>query len=444
MFLESIKIQAFRSLYDVTFQPGQFTVLAGPNNAGKSTLAQALHFLGETHLLGLEYAISRNGGYENVAHRRVRRTKQPVAFEVDARLRYREVSTLRREVMTNRMPTEEFRARYGVSRREFDPELRVTHSFSFKALGEAIESDFSVLDESAKVQYLEADGSEYQTAFRLHRGPDDIAVESQFAKLGEDPIWRRLVSPLSRDEFLRFYGDTASPTGLVATTLGFNPVLRHFGQALGSVQLLQLNPLECRLPGSPTPNAELGQHGSNLPALVAHMMRTSPEAWSRTLDAMRSILPGLLDIRTTFTPDRRLAVQFVEKGGGRPWTSEEVSDGTIQSLALFLALYDTRRRLIVIEEPENSLHPWIVRAFVDACRDARNKQIILTTHSPALLTYLRPEEVTLIWRREGRTQVRPLVEIDPEAERLWSEGAVNVFDILDGGFLRESVPEGFV
>ena len=221
-------------------------------------------------------------------------------------------------------------------------------------------------------------------------------------------------------------------TDLLTPGLGvFNPVVREFERRLAAIHLYRLTPLECRKPGAPTPNPDLELHGENLPSLVAFMQRHSPEAWDQTLTAMRLIVPGLSDIRTGFTHDRRLTLQFVEDGVGRPWTAEEISDGTIQSLALFAAVFDPRNPVSFIEEPENAVHPWIVRGFVDVCRQVTYKQILVTTHSPALIGYLSPDEVVVLWRKEGRSELAPMTELDPEAVRLWSEGEVSTFDLVD-------------
>ncbi len=155
---------------------------------------------------------------------------------------------------------------------------------------------------------------------------------------------------------------------------------------------------------------------------------------------MQRIIPDLHEIRLDYTTDRRLTVSFLEGGYGRPWTSDDVSDGTIQSLAIFCALFDPRSRLTLIEEPENSVHPWIVRVFADACRRARHKQIVVSTHSPALLDHLSPNEIAIVARRNGRTTVEPMTSVDAESLRLWSEGRNTVFELLDSGGIAEAVP----
>ena len=95
MIIESVKIQGFRALYDAEVEPGSFTVLAGANNAGKTTLADALDFLAEVYRFKLEVALSRKGGFDNVAFRRMRRTRRPVSIEVRVAIEAAELSFAR-------------------------------------------------------------------------------------------------------------------------------------------------------------------------------------------------------------------------------------------------------------------------------------------------------------------------------------------------------------
>lgn len=83
VFIERIRIANFKSLKDVEIRPSGLTALVGPNNAGKSNFALAMNFLAEVHQHGLEAAIARAGGIENIALRKMRRSKSPVAFGVE-------------------------------------------------------------------------------------------------------------------------------------------------------------------------------------------------------------------------------------------------------------------------------------------------------------------------------------------------------------------------
>lgn len=94
----------------------------------------------------------------------------------------------------------------------------------------------------------------------------------------------------------------------------------------------------------------------------------------------------------------------------------------------------------MVEEPENALHSWLLRIFLDRCRSTSDRQVLITTHSPVALRAVKPEEVLLAWKRDGKTTIAPLVEVDPDAARLYEEEGVDVFEQYDSGFLPETLP----
>jgi len=169
-------------------------------------------------------------------------------------------------------------------------------------------------------------------------------------------------------------------------------------------------------------------------------MRKNSTAWDQVMSVMRRVVPNLDDIRPGFTSDRRLALRFYEEGLSRPWSSEEISDGTLRSLALLATLFDPRSRLTLVEEPENSLHPWVIRQFVEACRQVRDKQVILTTHSPTLLDCLEPHEVVVVSREDGYTRLRRLSDLAPETVGLWRDGTAKLSEMLDAGLVPQAAP----
>lgn len=102
MHIDRIHVQSYRSLYDVTFEPGTFRLLVGPNNAGKTNLLDALHFLGEVHRYGISTAVGRKGGFENIAHRHQRRAKRPISFDVTATVSEDDLRPARRRTPARR------------------------------------------------------------------------------------------------------------------------------------------------------------------------------------------------------------------------------------------------------------------------------------------------------------------------------------------------------
>ena len=427
MQIESLRIQSYRSLYDVTLSPRPFRLVVGANNAGKTNLLDAIHFLGEVHRYGIDVAVGRKGGFENVAYRHQRRTKNPIAFTIVASLTVPELEGAR--------PPRRPRPR----KRSYDivDRVYIRHHFELKADSRAIAADFSVNLET--IELFKAPPSSSSHLATVKRRGEDLAfqIESNVAGLG---IKARSVYPLNDDSFQTFAREALRPLSLAIDTMGFNDSLGLFASGLSQTRLYQFSPLECRKPGVPTRYPELERHGGNLPAVVAYMQTRHPEAWTRVMTQMKEVVPSLSEVRTDYTGDRRIALQFVEAGYGRPWSSEDISDGTVQSLALFCALFDPRSPFVLIEEPENAIHPWIVRVFAHACQSVSNKQVLVTTHSPVLMAHASPEEIDVVWRAAGRTSVQAMSSLDDVAVKEWAEGTVNAFDLIDMGAIQQAVP----
>jgi predicted ATPase len=90
----------------------------------------------------------------------------------------------------------------------------------------------------------------------------------------------------------------------------------------------------------------------------------------------------------------------------------QLSDGTLRALALITVLSQpTERlpRLISIDEPELGLHPAAIALIAELCRSiSRHTQIILSTQSTELLDHFTADEVVVVERVNGETQLHRL------------------------------------
>jgi energy-coupling factor transporter ATP-binding protein EcfA2 len=80
--------------------------------------------------------------------------------------------------------------------------------------------------------------------------------------------------------------------------------------------------------------------------------------------------------------------------------ASQISDGTLLVLAYLAVLYLPQPpRVLLVEEPENGVHPKRLRDVLGVLRELiteqSHTQVILTTHSPYVLDLFSPEEVTL-------------------------------------------------
>jgi predicted ATPase len=91
---------------------------------------------------------------------------------------------------------------------------------------------------------------------------------------------------------------------------------------------------------------------------------------------------------------------FEFQSGGELVPAGQVSDGLLLVLAYLAVLHlPEPPRFLLLEEPENGVHPKRLQAIVKILRsvvsDNSRTQVLLTTHSPYVVDLLKPEEVTL-------------------------------------------------
>ncbi len=105
-----------------------------------------------------------------------------------------------------------------------------------------------------------------------------------------------------------------------------------------------------------------------------------------------------------------------EKHSKKPFNKALISDGTCNILALLTAVFQSDEpQFLCIEEPENGLHPKVVKELVDFFRsqcEEKGHYIWLNTHSQTLVSQLRPEEIIVVNKNEGATQIKQFKEED--------------------------------
>ena len=431
MRIREIAVHNYKSLRDTIFTPSGLTVLTGPNGAGKSNFCDALDFIGQMYRWNLELAVARHGGYENICYRHSRRSKNPITVRISATFSNSESS--RPFLQNERLEP-------------FIGQTTLRHSLSFGTTSQRIEAPFSIENELITWTAHKSQGHPQAVLMRMERR------EGRIISVDFTGIHRRLmeVNPeigraLSLDRPAALLAAPLPSTQSMMSALEqqyyYSMVFPQFGVHLGAIRVYQITPDKSRDAGVPTPNPELERSGSNLPAILRVIREERPDQFAAMIQTMRYVMPSIEDVSVVVNTQKTLSLSFKEVGFGRHWTSEDVSDGTIRTLALLAAVFDPSVSVTAIEEPENSLHPWAIRHFVDACRRASTrKQIIITTHSPTLINHVKAGDVWIVSRPAAETTLQPLADLDPQAVAGWDEGSFTLSEYLDSGAVRDAVP----
>lgn len=345
-FITRVRLRNFRSIAacDVSLEP--LTILVGSNGSGKSNFLDALRLTSESLRGSLDHALRERSG---VAEVRRKSHGHPNHF------------ALRLDFMLEGQPgwfTFEVGAR---DRSKKDGEYELRHE----------ECSW------AGNHYVVRSGT-------ITRSPAPVSP------------------PAIRD---RLY--LVNAAGLAS----FRPVF----DALSTMGFYNASPAKIRELQAPDQGDLLDREGSNLASVLERLARTDPAAKQRIAEYLLRVVPGIEGIDSTRVGHME-SIEFLQRveGARQPWRFPAInmSDGTLRALAVLTALFQHHAggtaRLVGIEEPESALHPAAAGVLLDCLMEgARERQVVITTHSPDLLDNdeITAEQLLAVSAVGGRTTI---------------------------------------
>lgn len=231
----------------------------------------------------------------------------------------------------------------------------------------------------------------------------------------------------------------APRTALSTITTAEFPHLYALREMLSSVQFLHVDPQASRRPTDRLAPRQMLPDASNLATVLAKL-----RAETRSEDRPDGVLSDIgADLSSLIPSVARLEVQdsrdapeysfSVKLADSFSFSSRVISDGTLRLLALLTVLNDPNRGgVLCFEEPENGVHEVRVAALIELLRSTAGYfgsepascfQVLVNTHSPAVMAVLQDEEVVVAdlistirrdRQRTVRTRMRAGVFADPE------------------------------
>lgn len=371
MFLRSVRIRHFKSIDDA--QVGlcaAATLLVGPNAVGKSNIVDSLRFVRDAVSVDLDHAVSNRGGMARV--RQLSRTKPYAVW-------------IKLEFSDDAAPDDE-------------PPAPIYYEFQLKS---QLGGNYSI--ESEKAQWYETQResttrSERRSLRRFHRlASGEVASETGtilYRVLPDQLALGRGLLPSSGWPLARFIRDW---------------------------RFSAIYPNLLRQPASPDKDKLLAEDGGNWASVIKALRRSAAGrgGLERLYEAMRAIVPGFVEVNVAAVGNYLVPrFRFAATGSDVvEFDASQLSDGTLRVFGILLALYQTPApRLLIIEEPEQTVHPGVLGVLADAVREAGEQtQIILTTHSPNFVDHFLPEEVRVVSLTHGLTRVALVKRTQVEA-----------------------------
>jgi predicted ATPase len=362
-----LHVKGFRSLRDVSLEPGRVTVLIGANGSGKSNLLSFLRFVPALQARSLQRYVGQAGGAGTLLYRGSQVTRaitcelefthddHAARYHAELELTATEQLIFRDEGVQTRRPAE-----------PWNKPVSLGHGHAESRLDKAVPKAHRSAVRTVRGWLL------HMSFFHFHDTSPTSPLRSNARAIDHRallPDGRNLAAYLLA---LRQSDDAASRAAWAL----FHGLVR------------QVAPFVKEL--DPTPvNAD-----------PATFRFDDPQ--------------GALDTIT-------VRLDWIDQQDVR-FGVHQLSDGTLRAIALFAALTQPGNALpsfISIDEPELGLHPAALALLADLIRVVSSRsQILLATQSPGLLDFFEAAEVVVAERVDGATEVRRL---DPKALAGWLE-----------------------
>lgn len=184
---------------------------------------------------------------------------------------------------------------------------------------------------------------------------------------------------------------------------------------LAGMQAYSIKPDKLRDLQVPDSGWSLRSDGSNAASVLQAIEDHDRDDLQRISELLEAIVPAVERVGVK-DYGSKLAIEFTQRWADGPVSlnleGSSMSDGTLRALGILAAVYQRAAPpLLVIEEPEATIHPGALSVIVDILHFASQRtQVIITTHSPDILDadWLEDRHVRIVTWQDGSTRVMPL------------------------------------
>jgi predicted ATPase len=356
MRFNELCVEGYRSLVDVTLPLRPLNVMIGPNACGKTSFLEIFQLLGEATQEKLADALERRGGFGSVLSK---------AGEGSSHLRVELIVDVESE-----QSKEPMYYRFELVPRDVGY-LIALEQLEWKRDPSAATPFFYIDARSERVLYA------------------DIEHTRSFSP----PTWSYHYTELALAQVPRIHTGAEALRSALARTRTYS--------------YLDVRPRSVvRLPQALTPTTSPGANGENLYSALYNLRATESDVYEHIEEVLHIAFPGFRRLEFPVVGAGEVALAWYQDDLTSPLYASQLSEGTLRFMWLVTVLLSPQiSPITLIDEPEVSLHPELLKLLAEVLQDASSRgQIIVATHAAELIRWLQPEEVVVLDLDEGRTR----------------------------------------
>ena len=419
--LKELYVTNFKSIDEMSINFNNFNVIIGANASGKSNIIQVLKFLNDIELYGIENAISLQGGSEylrNVNIKSEKNTRIKVDVEINSKFRriVRGENGKKKYKINMEKITFEFAIKYYKRNQKFkviSDELIIDQRI-YKILNDDNNDDD--IDEGLIKTKVYKGAKKYLS--KIVSNMDDIDIEKEI-----------LLSPF----FVEYINQSNK---LLLQDIDFI-LPPNINSIFGSFIIYDFDPKKLKKISSISGKNDLEPDGSNL-AIVLKKITEDKKKSNVFSNLIQDLLPFVNEVKVDKFIDKSFLFKYKEKyADNNYFPSSIMSDGTVSITALIVAIFFEDKHLMVFEEPERNIHPYLLSKIIELMKDASSdKQILITSHNAEVIKYAGLENLIFVARcAKGYTTVSK--PINNKKVKIFLENELGVDELYTQNLLGE-------
>ncbi|MEM7536474.1 MAG: AAA family ATPase [Chloroflexota bacterium] len=359
MRLSHLHIKNYRRLVDVDLPLRPLTTIIGPNGVGKTSLLEIFQLLSSASDMKLQKFIEDQGGFTSIFSYAPAEpeTRLELSLDIDggnanspAPMRYH--FSLARESVGYRVADERL--------------MRIADT-------DTVTPQIYLDAQDSSIRYFDSETNQLESPKRWSHRERELALAQAPRSYAEPEIVRFLLGEIY-----------------------------HYSRLDVSERAV------VRLPQAITPAIRPGPNGENLYSALFSLRLHHRTIFDRISELLWQGFDGFQEIDFEIVGAGQVSLVWREQQHNQLLYPQQLSEGTLRFLWLITVLLAPAPPvMLLIDEPEVSLHPTLQQLLAALLQEAKlNTMIVVATHSPDLIGWLEPDEVLVADLEDGRSVFR--------------------------------------